>query len=234
MRLTHITTTAIVFALGIATASAAAAGDSGTAPAVLPNPDQQPVTEQPQPAPPHPTANRTAQANPNHQSAVTSAPAVIVRTTAPSNGFDWGDAGIGAAGAPRTLGPRPRRGARDHSAPHPPRAPINTSDELSSPPSHLKETHDENHRVSTTAANRAHVFGRERGEAVVVRRLKVLAAAGAMVLLAMLETGGLAKAAHPRTNGRISFSALPCCAGPISTMNADGGDVQPLSEPSRR
>jgi hypothetical protein len=44
-------------------------------------------------------ANPTVQPNPDHQSAVTSAPAVIVRTSAPNNGFDWGDAGIGAAGA---------------------------------------------------------------------------------------------------------------------------------------
>jgi Tol biopolymer transport system component len=62
-----------------------------------------------------------------------------------------------------------------------------------------------------------------------VRRLKVLAAAGAMVLLAVVGTGGPAKAAYAGTNGRISFSALPCCAGPISTMNADGSDVQPLT-----
>jgi Tol biopolymer transport system component len=59
-----------------------------------------------------------------------------------------------------------------------------------------------------------------------MRRLKVLAAAGAMVLLAV-ETGGLAKAAYPGTNGRISFAALP--AGQISTMNAAGSDVRPLT-----
>jgi len=107
MHLKPITTTAIVFALGIATAPAAAAGDSGTSPAVLPNPDQQQVTGQPQsapqpappqPAPPQPAANPVVQANPDQQPAARSAPAVIVRTTAPNNGFDWGDAGIGAAG----------------------------------------------------------------------------------------------------------------------------------------
>jgi Tol biopolymer transport system component len=62
-----------------------------------------------------------------------------------------------------------------------------------------------------------------------MRRLKMLAAIGGMMVLAMVGTGGLAKAAYPGTNGRISFSALPCCAGPISTMNADGSDVRPLT-----
>ena len=85
----HITTTAIVFALGIATASAAAAGDSGTSPAVLPNPDQQQVTEQPRPAPPHPATNRAVQPNPDQQPTVSTTPAVIVRTSAPKSGFDW-------------------------------------------------------------------------------------------------------------------------------------------------
>lgn len=99
MRLTHITTTAIVFALGIATASAAAASDSGTTPAVLPNPDQQQVTEQPRPAPRHPAANPTVGPNPDQQYPANTTPAVIVRTSAAKNGFDWGDAGIGAAGA---------------------------------------------------------------------------------------------------------------------------------------
>jgi hypothetical protein len=99
MHLKHITTTAIVFALAIATASAAAAGDSRTAPAVLPNPDQQQVTQQPQPAPAPPAVTRAVQPNPDEQPAAENAPAVIVRTSAPSNAFDWGDAGIGAAAA---------------------------------------------------------------------------------------------------------------------------------------
>lgn len=99
MRLTHITTAAIVLALGIATAPAAAAGDSGTTPAVLPNPDQQQITEQPQPAPPHPAANPTVVPNPDQQYPASTTPAVIVRTSDPNDGFDWGDAGIGAAGA---------------------------------------------------------------------------------------------------------------------------------------
>lgn len=99
MRLTHITTTAIVLALGIATASAAAARDSGTTPAVLPNPDQQQVTEQPRPAPLLPAANPTVGPNPDQQYPANTTPAVIVRTSAAKNEFDWGDAGIGAGGA---------------------------------------------------------------------------------------------------------------------------------------
>ena len=62
-----------------------------------------------------------------------------------------------------------------------------------------------------------------------MRRLKVLAAIGGMMVLAVGGTGGLAKAAYPGTNGRISFSASPCCAGPIWTMNPDGSDVSPLT-----
>lgn len=99
MRLKHITTTAIVFSLAIATAPAAAAGDTSTNPAVLPNPDQQQVTEQPQPAPAPQAATPTAQPNPDQQPAASSPPAVIVRTSAPNNGFNWGDAAIGAAAA---------------------------------------------------------------------------------------------------------------------------------------
>jgi hypothetical protein len=99
MRLTYITTAAIVFALGIATASAAAAGDSSTAPAVLPNPDEQQLIEQSQPAAAPQAATGTVQPNPDEQPAARSAPAVIVHTTAPNNGFDWGDAAIGAVAA---------------------------------------------------------------------------------------------------------------------------------------
>ena len=93
------TTTAIVFALATAPASAAAAGDSDTGPAVQPNPDQQQVTEQPRPAPPRSTSNPAVQSNPDQQPAVSTAPTVIVRTGTPNSGFDWGDVGIGAAGA---------------------------------------------------------------------------------------------------------------------------------------
>jgi hypothetical protein len=99
MRLKRITTTAIVFALGLATAAGAAADASGTNPTVLPNPDQQQLTQQPQAAPAPLAATPTVSPNPDQQPAVTSAPAVIVRTSAPNNGFDWGDAGIGAAAA---------------------------------------------------------------------------------------------------------------------------------------
>ena len=94
----HITTTAILIALGIAIPSAAAAGATSTSPTVRPNPDQQQLSEQPQPAPPEPAANPTVQPNPDQQPAVSTNPAVIVRAGPPNSGFDWGDAGIGAAG----------------------------------------------------------------------------------------------------------------------------------------
>jgi Tol biopolymer transport system component len=81
-------------------------------------------------------------------------------------------------------------------------------------------------RAPTTMASRAPVGARE-GKEVVMRRLNVLAAVGGMMLLVMVGTGSLAKAAHRGTNGRISFAALP--AGHITTMDADGSDVQPLT-----
>jgi len=103
MRLTHIITVAIALALGIGTASAAAAGDSGGTPAVRANPDHQQITEQPHPAPPNPAVV----ANPDERYPASNTPAVIVRTSTPDNGFDWGDAGTGAASArassPHTL-----------------------------------------------------------------------------------------------------------------------------------
>ena len=84
-------------------AATAANGQSSTA--VRPNPDQQTATGA--------TANRTsaagysrqdksivASASPSATSGIanaTAAPAVV-RLQAPASGFDWGDAGIGAAG----------------------------------------------------------------------------------------------------------------------------------------
>jgi hypothetical protein len=92
------TTTAMLVALGIAVPSTAAAGATSTSPAVLPNPDQQQLKKLSQPAPPQPAANPTVQPNPDQQPAASTTPAVIVRTGPASSGFDWGDAGIGAAG----------------------------------------------------------------------------------------------------------------------------------------
>ena len=64
------TALALTFVLGAIAAPAASADSAQTGWVVQPNPDQQ------TPA---------------------SAPATIVRVSTPSSGFDWGDAGIGAA-----------------------------------------------------------------------------------------------------------------------------------------
>jgi hypothetical protein len=86
---------------------------------VRPNPDQQVLTSQPQPAQSGNTARPGVRPNPDEQiatgatasigarSVVVSgaghgpvrAPATAVRVLAPSSGFDWGDAGIGAGSA---------------------------------------------------------------------------------------------------------------------------------------
>ena len=115
----HIKTTAAV-ALALssiaATVPAAAANTQGTSPVVRPNPDQQVLTSQLTPAQPCPAASPTVRSNPDQQTTTTSpgphsevidnggyGPAnqspTFVRVIAPSRGFDWGDAGIGAAGA---------------------------------------------------------------------------------------------------------------------------------------
>ncbi|MFZ1993376.1 MAG: hypothetical protein WAU75_04645 [Solirubrobacteraceae bacterium] len=118
MTTTHRVSTTAVLILSLAAASAPAASarpigpDVGVAAngqssaAVRPNPDKQAVTGA--------TANRTAAAAYSRQdksmvpatSPSTTAPRTtkvsglppLVRLQAPGNGFDWGDAGIGAAG----------------------------------------------------------------------------------------------------------------------------------------
>jgi hypothetical protein len=54
MHLRHIARSGIAFAVGFAIAAAIATAESSTTPPVLPNHDQERVTDQPQPAPPHP------------------------------------------------------------------------------------------------------------------------------------------------------------------------------------
>jgi hypothetical protein len=117
MTTTHRISTGVVLALALAAASApgasarpvgpdaatAANGQSSTA--VRPNPDQQTGTGA--------TANRTSAAVYSRQDksivpstapsttarvAQASAAPPVVRLQAPASGFDWGDAGIGAAG----------------------------------------------------------------------------------------------------------------------------------------
>jgi hypothetical protein len=117
----RITTTALVFALGITAAPAAAGNTSAASPPVRPNPDQQQLTAQQRPVQPL-RASSPASAAPcseicsggpppsttstgpgsevidNGGYGTPNTPATIMRVTAPG-GFDWGDAGIGAAGA---------------------------------------------------------------------------------------------------------------------------------------
>jgi hypothetical protein len=115
------TTTALVAALALSAAPATAGASSSTSPAVLPNPDEQMLTSQARPLN-RPLAPNRASASPcseicsggpapstastgpgsevidNGGYGSPQTPATIVRVTTP-RGFDWGDAGIGAAGA---------------------------------------------------------------------------------------------------------------------------------------
>ena len=112
------TTAALVLAWAATPAMAAADSTSGTSPTVGPNPDEQVLVGSAGHAQFNPTASSRVQPNPDQQNATgattsggprsevasgggygsVSIPPVVVRVTAPSSGFDWGDAGIGAAG----------------------------------------------------------------------------------------------------------------------------------------
>ena len=102
-----ITTAAIVLAIGPTVATAA--GDAtGSSPSVRPNPDEQALTTTVQPTHARESATQAVQPNPDQQTPITAdtrqgsvagTPAVIVRVSSAKGGFDWGDAGIGAAGA---------------------------------------------------------------------------------------------------------------------------------------
>jgi hypothetical protein len=102
-----ITTAAIVLAIG-PTAATAAGNATGSSPSVRPNPDEQALTTTVQPTHARESATQAVQPNPDQQAPITAntrqgsiagAPAVIVRISSAKGGFDWGDAGIGAAGA---------------------------------------------------------------------------------------------------------------------------------------
>jgi hypothetical protein len=96
----HITTTAaLVLALGAA--APAAASTNGASPPVRPHPDEQVLTSPATPPQSPNTASATVQPNPDEQTptpATASTPQVVTRLSTPNRGFDWGDAGIGAAG----------------------------------------------------------------------------------------------------------------------------------------
>ena len=102
-----ITTAAIVLAIG-PTAATAAGNATGSSPSVRPNPDEQALTTTVQPTHARESATQAVQPNPDQQApitantrqgSITGTPAVIVRVSSAKGGFDWGDAGIGAAGA---------------------------------------------------------------------------------------------------------------------------------------
>jgi hypothetical protein len=101
------TTVAVVLTLG-PTAATAAAGSTASSPSVRPNPDEQITTALAQPTQSGRPAAPAVQPNPDQQTQVasnnrdepiTSMPPVIVRVSNTKSGFDWGDVGIGAAGA---------------------------------------------------------------------------------------------------------------------------------------
>jgi hypothetical protein len=113
IRRTHLLTGAIVLAVELTAtlapaasadpqplpqAEAAIAAASQAPPAVTQNPDEQVLTARPAglAVPVAPTL--AVQPNPDEQTPPT-ATATIVRVSNPSSGFNWGDAGIGAAGA---------------------------------------------------------------------------------------------------------------------------------------
>jgi hypothetical protein len=111
-----ITTAAVTLALAPTGATAAAGNATGSSPSVRPNPDEQILTAPGQPAHAGQPATRAVQPNPDEQTPIAtntrqgpiatntrqgpiaSTPAVIVRVSSAKSGFDWGDAGIGAAG----------------------------------------------------------------------------------------------------------------------------------------
>jgi hypothetical protein len=121
MHLNQHISTALVFALAIAPASAAVGQAAGAGRGLRPSPEPQALTAHAGPTGPRPPQRRTAQpASDTHAAGgATDSPRprpelthsgsngdplvapVVVRVSTPSGGFDWGDAGIGAAG---TLG----------------------------------------------------------------------------------------------------------------------------------
>ena len=89
---------AVTLALGAISAPAASAHGAQAGWVVRPNPDQQ-AAQLARAAATLPAQNTwVVRPNPDEQYQLP-APTTIVRVTDPKGGFDWGDAGIGAAGA---------------------------------------------------------------------------------------------------------------------------------------
>ena len=109
MRLNRLVITTAAIALAIGPTAATAAGNAtGSSPSVRPNPDEQALSTTVQPTHARESATQAVQPNPDQQSSIAAntrqgstagTPAVIVRVSSAKGGFDWGDAGIGAAGA---------------------------------------------------------------------------------------------------------------------------------------
>ena len=109
MRLNRLVITTAAIALAIGPTAATAAGNAtGSSPSVRPNPDEQALSTTVQPTHARESATQAVQPNPDQQApitantrqgSITGTPAVIVRVSSAKGGFDWGDAGIGAAGA---------------------------------------------------------------------------------------------------------------------------------------
>jgi hypothetical protein len=82
--------------------AASSTAQSTARPVVRPNPDQQALSRPPTHIGHHIARPPTVEPNPDEQAAIAgvSNPRVtIVRVTTAKSGFDWGDAGIGAAGS---------------------------------------------------------------------------------------------------------------------------------------
>lgn len=105
-RLIIATAAALAFAQGATGAAAAAGGATVSSPTVLPNPDEQILAVSSSLTHAGRPVVQTVRPNPDEQvlidapkQPIAGTPAVIVRVTNTKIGFDWGDAGIGAASA---------------------------------------------------------------------------------------------------------------------------------------
>jgi hypothetical protein len=103
-----VTTAAVMLSLGATAAAAGADNTTRSRPTVRPNPDEQILTTAAKPTHPAAPATSPVQPNPDEQALaannsshepVAGTPTVIVRVSSAKSGFDWGDAGIGAAAA---------------------------------------------------------------------------------------------------------------------------------------
>ena len=131
----HIKTgLAVTLALGAISAPAASAHGGQAGWVVRPNPDQQ-AAQLARAAATRPAQNTwVVRPNPDEQYQLP-APTTIVRVTDPNGGFDWGDAGIGAAGTTRAHPRRNRRHAAARAASKRPAHPTRRPDSQLTQPS---------------------------------------------------------------------------------------------------